>query len=108
MRISDLSSDVCSADLDLKPEPPLWSGGCAASVRARLLELKPDEIYCPHGIRLIGLEPRWEEPAALTARAAADSFYQDMERLLAEADFLAGTYSYADIAFYMEIGRVHV
>src|SRR3546814_8905329 len=46
---------------DLKPEPPLWPGGCAARARARLLELKSDEIYFPHVIRIMGLAPRWEE-----------------------------------------------
>jgi len=86
---------------DLKPAPALWPAGAAARARARLLELKSDEVYFPHIIRLMGLQDTPEDPAAVAARAAAFRFYEDMERSLGDSEHLAGAYSYADIAFYM-------
>jgi len=86
---------------DLKPSPALWPAGAAARARARLLELKSDEVYFPHIIRLMGLQDTPEDPAAIAARTAAARFYDEMEALIADREFLAGTYSFADIAFYM-------
>jgi glutathione S-transferase len=86
---------------DLKPEPALWPQDVAARARARLLELKSDEVFFPHVIRLMGLEATPDDPAAVTARDAAQGYYREMERLLADCEFLAGPYSFADIAFYM-------
>jgi glutathione S-transferase len=86
---------------DLKPEPPLWPAGAAARARARLLELKSDEVYFPHIIRLMGLQATPDDPAAVAARDAAARYYEEMEQLLADREFLADSYSFADIAFYM-------
>lgn len=86
---------------DLRPQPPLWPRGIAARARARLIEHKSDEVYFPPIIRLMSLQETPHDPAAITAREAAARFYVEMEELLAESDYLAGTYSYADIAFYM-------
>src|SRR6185312_1620803 len=86
---------------DLKPEPALWPAEAAARARARLLELRSDEIYFPHIIRLMGLQDTPDDPAAVAARSAAARFYDDMERQLGGRDYLAGTYSHADIGFYM-------
>jgi glutathione S-transferase len=86
---------------DLKPSPALWPAAPAARARARLLELKSDEVYFPHIIRLMGLQETPEDPAAVAARSAAARFYGEMETLLADREFLADAYSYADIAFYM-------
>ena len=86
---------------DMKPEPPLWPTGPEARARARLLELKSDEVYFPHIIRLMGLQDRSDDPAAIAAREAAGRFYEEMDRLLGDNAYLAGSYSYADIAFYM-------
>jgi glutathione S-transferase len=85
----------------LQPEPPLWPQGPAARAWARLLELKSDEVYFPHVIRLMGLQASAQDPAAVAARRAAARFYQEFDGLLADRKFLAGTYSFADIAFYM-------
>jgi glutathione S-transferase len=85
---------------DLKPEPALWPSGPAARAKARLLEHKSDEVYFPHIIRLMGLQATPDDPAAVNARAAASSYCMEMENLL-QGEFLAGTYSFADIAFYM-------
>jgi glutathione S-transferase len=86
---------------DMKPEPPLWPTGPEARARARLLELKSDEVYFPHIIRLMGLQDRSDDHAAIAAREAAGRFYEEMDRLLGDNAYLAGSYSYADIAFYM-------
>src|SRR5215468_1248640 len=86
---------------DLKPSPALWPAEPAARARARLLELRSDEVYFPHIIKLMGLQESPQDPAAIAARAAAAGFYAEMEMVLANRMFLAGAYSFADIACYM-------
>ena len=86
---------------DLAPEPALWPPGAAHRARARLLEHKSDEVYFPHIIRLMGLQGAMEQDAAMTAVAAATDYYLAMEQQLENRSFLAGSLSYADIAFYM-------
>jgi glutathione S-transferase len=88
---------------DLVPEPPLWPATPAERARARLLELKSDEVYFPHVIRLMGLQQTPDDPAAVAARAGATKFYDELEALLGDGrDWLAGAaFTYADIAFYM-------
>jgi len=85
----------------IKPEPPLWPAEPKARARARLLEHKSDEVYFPAIIRLMGLQATLQDPAAVEARTAAAAYYDEMERQIAGKEWLAGTYSYADIAFYM-------
>jgi glutathione S-transferase len=85
----------------LKPHPPLWPAAPAARAQARLLELKSDEVYFPPIIRLMSLQETPADPVAIAARDAAARYYAEMETLLSEREFLAGAYSYADIAFYM-------
>jgi glutathione S-transferase len=85
----------------IKPEPPLWPAELKARARARLLEHKSDEVYFPPIVRLMGLQATPDDPAAVEARAAALSFYDGMEKAIADKEWLAGSYSYADIAFYM-------
>jgi len=86
---------------DLQPHPALWPAGAAARARARRLEHTSDEVYFPHIIRLMGLQATPEDPAAMAGRDGAARYYRDMEAVLADREFLAGPYSYADIAFYM-------
>jgi glutathione S-transferase len=87
---------------DLQPEPALWPAGAAARARARLLELQSDEIFFPQVVRLFGLQGDMQSAPAQAACAACARHYAAMEALLAGGgDFLAGAYSYADIAFYM-------
>ena len=85
----------------VKPEPPLWPAEPKARARARLLEHKSDEIYFPPVVRLMGLQATPDDPAAVKARAAAAAFYDEREKGLGRGEWLAGSYSYADIAFYM-------
>ena len=49
----------------------------------------------------MGLQDRLDDPAAMAAREASALYYTRMEQELAQGDFLAGYYSFADIAFYM-------
>lgn len=79
----------------LKPEPALWPADLKGRARARLLEHKSDEVYFPHVVRLMS------DPTAPGAHDATARFYDEMERTLGGREWLAGSYSYADIAFYM-------
>ena len=86
---------------DLRPHPALWPAQPAARARARLLEHKSDEVFFPHVIRLMGLQADSGHPDAVAARAGAARYYEEMEALLADREYLAGVYTFADIAFYM-------
>lgn len=79
----------------VKPEPALWPADPKARARARLLEHKSDEVYFPHVVRLMS------DPKAPGAHEATARFYDEMERTLGNREWLGGSYSYADIAFYM-------
>jgi glutathione S-transferase len=86
---------------ELKPDPALWPAGVAAKAQARLLEHKSDEVYFPHVIRLMGLQETPEDPTAMAARSEASRYYDSMEKILADREFLAGQHSFADISFFM-------
>jgi glutathione S-transferase len=86
---------------DLQPQPALWPADVRERARARLLEHKSDEVYFPHVIRLMGLQSQLQEEAARSAIAGARQYCLDMEAQLAGREWLAGSYGYADIAFYM-------
>jgi glutathione S-transferase len=85
---------------DLAPDPPLWPRDIAARAHARGLEHRSDEVYFPHIIRLMSLQDVLTSAPAAAAMDAASRFYDEMDRRLENA-WLAGSYSYADIAFYM-------
>jgi glutathione S-transferase len=85
----------------IKPEPALWPAEPKARARTRLLEHKSDEVYFPPIVRLMGLQATPDDPVAVEARAAALGFYDQMEKAIGSQLWLAGDYSYADIAFYM-------
>ena len=83
------------------PTPALWPSAPQDRAQARLLELKSDEVFFPHVIRLMGLRGAGEHPDAGPSRDGIDGFYRDIDRLLENREYLAGSYSYADIAFFM-------
>jgi len=85
---------------DLAPTPPLWPRDPIARALARNLEHQSDEVYFPHVIKLMSLQNALTSEAAVTAIEAATRYYAAMEKKL-ESDWLAGSYSFADIAFYM-------
>lgn len=88
---------------DLKPERPLWPRDIVARARARRWELETDEVYFPHVIRLMSLQDRMEDPAAVTACSGCAGFYARLDQHMSDGrPWLAGSdYSYADIAFFM-------
>jgi glutathione S-transferase len=49
----------------------------------------------------MGLQATPDDPVAVEARDASRVFYDDMEKGIGDKKWLAGSYSYADIAFYM-------
>jgi glutathione S-transferase len=86
------------------PEPPLWPRGPAERAKARALEHCSDEVFFPNVIRLMGLradpDPT-DAPEWIKSRTAIQSYYAQTELGLEGQSYLAGDYSYADIAFYM-------
>jgi glutathione S-transferase len=85
---------------DLAPNLPLWPREPAARACARNLEHLSDEVYFPQIIKLMSLQDALSSEPAVTAIDAANRFYVDMEKRL-DNEWLAGNYSFADIAFYM-------
>ena len=85
---------------DIAPSPPLWPLEPAARARARSLEHRSDEVFFPHIIKLMGLQDALASEPAIAAIDSANRFYAAMEQQL-QGDWLAGSYSFADIAFYM-------
>ena len=86
---------------DLQPAPALWPHDMVDRAHARRLEHQSDEVYFPHIIRLMGLQRNLGDALAVSSIAAATAYYAEMETLLNTANWLAGDYSFADIAFYM-------
>lgn len=86
---------------DRYPTPALWPEGIADRARARQLEQKSDEVFFPNVIKLFGLQHDMRSAPAVAACAACARYYAEMEGLLAGREYLAGPYSFADIAFYM-------
>ena len=84
---------------DAHPAPPLWPAEPKARARARLLELKSDEVFFARVIPLLRLGDRagtGAEPHLAQVRA----FYAELEPQV--GDWLAGDmFAYADIAFVM-------
>jgi glutathione S-transferase len=86
---------------DRYPAFALWPEGIAERARARQLEQKSDEVFFPNVIKLFGLQDAMQSAPAVAACAGCARFYEEMEGLLATRDYLAGPYTFADIAFYM-------
>lgn len=86
---------------DIAPEPRLWPGAAQDRGRARLLEMQSDEVYFPHIVKLMNMQDGLSSEPAVAALDAAERYYQGMENQLGAQDYLAGAYSYADIAFFM-------
>lgn len=89
---------------DKYPHPPLWPQSPAERARARQLEHRSDEVFFPHVIRLMGLRGTpdpVDRPDWIEARTGIEHYYASMERLLTGRAYLAGAFTYADIAFYM-------
>ncbi len=86
---------------DVSPELPLWPSGIAPRARARQIEHASDEVFFPHVVRLMGLEHDMGSEAAVAACSACAKFYDELEIRPVDLEYLAGTYSFANIGFYM-------
>jgi glutathione S-transferase len=87
---------------DRMPNPALWPRDAKERARARQLELKSDEVFFPNVIALMPRQRAASTDAQVAdAIAALHGYYGDMERQLEGREYLAGPFSYADIAFYM-------
>jgi glutathione S-transferase len=86
---------------DLQPTPALWPRDVRDRANARRLEHQSDEVYFPHIIRLMGLQKDLGNPVAAASIESATSYYVKMESALSANPWLAGSFSFADIAFYM-------
>jgi glutathione S-transferase len=86
---------------ELKPEPALWPPGVRARAQARSLEHQSDEVFFPQVVKLFGLQDDLQGTAAQAACNLCMRHYAAMETRLTQGEYLAGSYSFADIAFYM-------
>jgi glutathione S-transferase len=88
---------------DRCPETALWPPGAAARARARLLEHQSDEIFFPQVVKLFGLQDALQGAPAQAALAACARHQAALDAALRAhgGEYLAGPYSFADIAFYM-------
>ncbi|HEY0748871.1 MAG TPA: glutathione S-transferase family protein, partial [Steroidobacteraceae bacterium] len=89
---------------DSRPTPPLWPITAPERAEARRLEHCSDEVFFPHVIRLMGMRGKpdpIESHGWIESRNGINSYYSSMERQLADRLYVAKTFSYADIAFYM-------
>lgn len=85
---------------DRHPRPRLWPQDAQARAEARLLELKSDEVLFPQVVVLMRAFVGTGETAD-AAVAAIEEYFADMDRRLSTREYLAGTFSYADIAFFL-------
>ncbi len=86
----------------IQPAPPLWPQDSKERARARLLELKSDEVFFPNVVNLFPHNQTPDRQAQTDASLAAiPAYYVEMNALLSDRDYLCKSYSYADIAFYM-------
>jgi len=89
---------------DRYPIPPLWPETPVDRAQARQLEHASDEVFFPHVIKLMGLRAKpdpVESPDWIAACAGIERYYEKMAGLLAGREYLAGPFTFADIAFYM-------
>jgi glutathione S-transferase len=96
------STQICEYLEDIAPSPPLWPSEPRARARARLFELKVDEVMFPNVIQLLSRSTHpLSEDATASAKRKLLGFYAEAEALLGEHEYLVGTFSYADIALFM-------
>jgi glutathione S-transferase len=82
--------------------PSLWPVDVARKAHARQLELQSDEVFFPHVIQRMKSRVTSEDHAlAKRSKAALLDYYAIIDTLLVQREYLAGTFSYADIAFFM-------
>lgn len=89
------------------PDPPLLPRDLVGRARCRQLEAAADEILFPHVWELIAEVFYKPDPASrdservVRAAAAIAHHYDGLDRLLAERQFLCGSFSVADIGYFL-------
>jgi glutathione S-transferase len=87
---------------DIAPNPAMWPSSIVERAQARQLEMMSDEVYMPDVVKLFSLQSERDGASAQAIYAGLRQYHQSMEkRLTGNSAFLAGTFSYADIAFFM-------
>jgi glutathione S-transferase len=87
---------------DIKPYPALWPNTPELRAKARLLEHLSDEVFFPHVQLLMKRgQPSVEREQLSEAKQAILAFYSQISSQLQDQEFLVGSFSYADIAFFM-------
>jgi glutathione S-transferase len=87
---------------DAFPSPALWPANPRERARARLLELQSDEVFFPLVTLLMpNQRAKAGEEAVAEGTRSLHEYYDRMEERLGRAEYLAGDFTYADIAFYM-------
>ncbi len=86
---------------DRNPEPTLWPSDMKQRAKARQLEHMSDEVLFPHVAQLMSRARSGETMQKDADTTAILAYYERMNQVLAGRDYLAGNYSYADIALYM-------
>jgi len=84
----------------LIPEPPLWPREAKARARARLLEHKSDEVFAPHVIKILPGNAK-DDDEVNVAKDGIAAYQREMDALLGGREYLADTFSHADIALFM-------
>lgn len=84
---------------DRFPAPALWPAAAEARAFARLMELKSDEVFFPSFVVLLQTLGDPQKPETQSALVKIAAYHAEMDALLADRDYIARDYSYADIAF---------
>jgi glutathione S-transferase len=81
--------------------PALWPASPAARAKARLEELRSDEIFFPNFVALLNVLGDRTKPEAAAALRQIDAQYRDRDALLSRQAYMAGEdFTYADIAWF--------
>lgn len=84
---------------DKFPTPALWPADIEARAHARLMELKSDEVFFPSFVVLLQTLGDPQKPETRSALAKIADYHLEMDGVLVHRDYIAGSYTYADIAF---------
>lgn len=83
------------------PAPALWPADPAARAKARLEELRSDEIFFMNFVALLNVRGDRSRPEAVEALRKIDAHYREREELLSRQTCMAGDdFTYADIAWF--------